>query len=120
MMFNWQDFIKLGELFVSARKEGLQEAHYRTAISRLYYGTFGLIRETLESKGLRVPRDKNVHLCTIEMLRRSESEKEREIGLHLDRLRRERNIADYDNEFSINESRAQNSLKYAKLILKRL
>lgn len=120
MRFNWRDFITLGELFVTPQGEKLQEAYWRTAISRFYYGVFGLIREGLESKGFTVPRDKNVHLYIIEALRKSDNEKEREIGLHLDRLRRERNIADYDSEFSVNEVKVKNSHKYVQLILKRL
>lgn len=126
MRFSWQDFITLGNLFItqvlllSPQEEELQEAYLRTSISRLYYGIFGLVREALESKGFKAPKDKSIHLYTIETLRKSESEKEREIGLYLDRLRRERNIADYEREFSVNVARAQNCRKYVESILKKL
>lgn len=120
MSFNWRGFITLGELLLSPKEEELQEAYWRTSISRLYYGVFGLINKNLKLKGHKTPRDKSVHLYTIETLRKSDSEKERETGLHLDRLRRKRNIADYDGELYVDQTRVRNSHRYAQLILKRL
>lgn len=46
MSFNWRGFITLGGLLLSPKEEELQEAYWRTSISRLYYGVFGLINKT--------------------------------------------------------------------------
>jgi hypothetical protein len=58
-MINGSDFIRLaGKLCVLSNSD---EAAYRTAVSRAYYGAFHLADEFLENLGFPVPRNENAH-----------------------------------------------------------
>lgn len=84
------------------------EEYGRSAVSRACYGMFGVIRERLEGQtGRRFTQDRSVHSQVIEALIADTRPEFKEVGQNLDRLRRERNRADYDGRtpFSANEAR---------------
>lgn len=109
MSFDWRLYIKLAdELINFHRTKSLAESYWRSAISRAYYGVFCLSRNFLISKGIRIPR-KNVHRFVIEKYKNSPDQVEKKIGVELDRLRKDRVDADYDDRKSINNSYATRS-----------
>jgi len=109
MSFDWRLYIKLAdELINFHRTKCLAESYWRSAISRAYYGVFCLSRNFLISKGIRIPR-KNVHRFVIEKYKNSPDQVEKKIGVELDRLRKDRADADYDDRKSINNSYATRS-----------
>ncbi|NOX63716.1 MAG: hypothetical protein GXP42_17465 [Chloroflexi bacterium] len=98
MSFDWTNYIRLAEAL--EREAGLfsdEEACLRSAISRAYYGAFGLARDVAVSQdGLILSRSPKDHVRVIAHFRRSSQKTRRRIGLDLDRLRRVRNRADYE------------------------
>ncbi len=109
MSFDWRLYIKLAdELINFHRTKSLAESYWRSAISRAYYGVFCLSRNFLISKGIRIPR-KNVHRFVIEKYKNSLDQVEKKIGVQLDRLRKDRVDADYDDRKGINNSYATRS-----------
>jgi uncharacterized protein (UPF0332 family) len=95
MPFEWISFLNVAERLIAAPEAGIEEAYFRSAVSRTYYGLFGTVRQTVEKKGQRFSPI-NIHSQVIKFLKRSKNPLERKIGAELDRLRKERVKADYE------------------------
>jgi uncharacterized protein (UPF0332 family) len=89
---NAQHFLTLARALAA----GNSEAEWRTAISRAYYATFHTARELLHDLGFVVPRDDSAHRYLIYRLNNGQHPSAERAGLDLDRLRSDRNSADYD------------------------
>jgi uncharacterized protein (UPF0332 family) len=111
MSFDWNKFIEL------AKNLHLQKTEecFRTAISRVYFGIFCIIRNY---KGYKGYKKSNVHSKVIEALITSEDPNEQEIRKMLDELRRVRNLADYDEDKNINEEFSKRCILKANEILR--
>jgi uncharacterized protein (UPF0332 family) len=100
MSFDWKDYIKLAEkLQNETNKNSIEEAYYRSMISRSYYGVFCISRIKAGLEFYRpIPRtgDPGVHEKVISYYKSSKIREEKLIGKFLDDLRKERNDADYD------------------------
>ena len=56
MSFDWQSYISLAEeLLELSQRKSLEEACFRSAISRSYYGVFCIARNFLKKKGISIP-----------------------------------------------------------------
>jgi uncharacterized protein (UPF0332 family) len=86
------------------------EARLRTSVSRAYYSSFLVARERLGLTRERVPE---VHRTVIEEL----GARNRPAGVRLHRLRRMRNIADYDLSTRIESEDAAMALELAERII---
>lgn len=104
MVFNWKDFHEVG-LHLDKFS---QEAYKRSSIGRYYYACFNLIKIYFEKKYYTIGRNYNIHSILINKLRYHDVEKEVELSLLLDNLRKYRNNADYDITFK------KNNIKKAK------
>jgi len=81
-------------------KAGNSEAHYRSSVSRAYYGAFGHVRE-----GLSIyVADHSVHQAVIGALKRSKSLEYKKIGSRLEVLFKKRKEADYDYRRTVNRN----------------
>ena len=114
MSFNWIDFIKLAKRLVENQDD---EASLRSGISRAYYGVFCIARN---KAGLKNYKKADVHREVIKCYRNSGSCDEAEAGVILDQMRKERNIADYDEDKEIKSELAKRVLLKAEKILKKL
>ena len=96
MAFDWREYLALAEALASHADERYsEEAAHRAAVSRAYYAAFGHARRHASSRlGFRptgTPRD---HV----LLRRHFALRRRAAVAHrLDRLRKWRNLCDYDD-----------------------
>ena len=128
MSFNWTEYFDVAqELYEQAKKSPVyQEAKVRIVISRAYYSAFGMARDHLRYKerisefqqmnGERA----NIHEHVRKTFANSTDLKRAEIGANLDRLRKYRNIADYNlNDPMFNKPlvTAQATLRWAKDVL---
>ena len=86
-----RDFLALAK---DLRKRG-DAAALRTAISRAYYYAFVLSRKYV-GKYHPIPSSVDAHKFLPELLQNSGNDDLRDVGKHLDDLRRDRNEADYD------------------------
>jgi len=97
-MFDWVNYIILAnELIKYKNEESIQ-----SAISRLYYGFFGVLRHYLTNvkhKHYLKQKKGNVHKKVFYELYHSDDLTEYELSLLLNKLRSYRNNADYDEEF---------------------
>ncbi len=117
MSFDWKLYIDLADELVSYQKtSGLQDAYYRTAISRSYYGVFCIARNLLIKKGPGIPYS-DEHRYVREEFKKSPKRIEKQIGEHIGRLWRERKDADYEEGASIDRTRADTACKIAKKTL---
>lgn len=99
MSFDWSEYLNLAlELAGQAASPAGQEARLRTAISRAYYGAFCKGRNHLRDKdGRRIPSGGQVHQYVRDEFKKSTDKLRKQIGHNLDRLRSDRNKADYDD-----------------------
>jgi uncharacterized protein (UPF0332 family) len=89
-----RNFIALaGRLAVAPAAD---EAMYRTAVSRAYYGAFHLARGFLFELGFAPVRNANIHGLVRQYLNGSKNRDARVASSHLQRLQTARNQADYD------------------------
>lgn len=110
-LFNWLLYLDVSD---DLMRHG-SEAHFRSAVSRAYYGVFGEIRVVLEGQGVRLPKDR-IHTSVGQWLLSRPVRPVAQIGLDLGRLRRERNRADYDPTGGFNRARAEKALLIARHI----
>ncbi|HDG98751.1 MAG TPA: hypothetical protein ENG73_11400 [Desulfobacterales bacterium] len=119
MSFDWSSFLDLAHKLSS--KESLpkvdEEAKLRTSISRAYYAAHHKARRYLEKEGYRVPKDGTAHGFVIDSLKRHPDGKYRILGIHLDRLLKDRIRADYRSQFVDLQQRLNIDLMYAKRIV---
>jgi hypothetical protein len=101
MSFDWQSFQRLAnELISMQRIPEIQEAYFRSAISRSYYAAFCRARDTLQAKGVTLPPGK-VHEFVREQYESSPDRALNAIGANLHRLFSKRIHADYKDSPAI-------------------
>ncbi len=109
--FDWFLYLKVSDDLMSFGSE----AHYRSAISRAYYGVFIAIRDALDKKGIQLLQ-KDIHAFVTNWLKQQPVSHFRQMGNNLSRLRRERNHADYDTYEVFSLERGEKSLIMARQI----
>ena len=82
--------------FAQSLIKGKNEEHFRTSVSRSYYGLYNHIALSLESMGHPLPPDANGHKKAVHYLRNCNVKAVEDIASPLEDLRLERNSADYD------------------------
>ncbi|MCK4330976.1 MAG: hypothetical protein KAW81_00315 [Dehalococcoidia bacterium] len=107
--FDWLIYLDVADNLLGFHAEG----YSRSAVSRAYYGVFGEIRDRLEHRGIQFKRE-NIHREIIEWLKNQADKGIVHIGVELDRLRRERNWADYNSIRTFTRLRAEKSLLKAR------
>lgn len=104
-------FLALAETLAQAVAE---EAHHRSAISRAYYSVFLLAREKLMTSNVLAPfTTGEVHREVVRALRSVNQAN----GDQLDKLRRQRNRADYDlRNVHVSRREAQQTVAVARAL----
>ncbi len=93
----------------------------RSVVGRAYYAVFSPARDLMESRrGKPFSMQRSVHTQVIYALRQDQNPTVAEIGLDLDRLRRERNRADYRGNVTFTVKRARKALIQGRDIARRL
>lgn len=101
-MFDWEKFVMLASLLLVEE----EEEYVRTAVSRYYYGLFGVIRRYLinvKHKNYLRNGGSDVHRKIYNELRFSNDSTEKHISSILNKLRLIRNSADYDDYLDVGE-----------------
>jgi len=98
MTFDWSEYLELArELIGQNVAPAGEEARLRAAVSRAYYAAFCKARNHLLAEGCHLPQDGKVHAAVHSEFRQSAEKRRKQIGLDLQRLRADRNRADYDD-----------------------
>ena len=118
-MFNPKDFLKLS---ADLSKPGLNEAQYRTAISRSLYGVFLWAREELDCRGQKVKATNEdegpyEHSKVRECFKRGKF-KHYAVSQRLGALYKLRYQSDYDLDSTIQHSDLLQALEYVEYIRK--
>lgn len=113
MSFDWKDYVYLADE-LSGREE---ESCLRSSISRAYYGLFCLARNNKSYQNYVPKKGENIHWIVINAYKNSSDKNEQDIGRILDKLRRSRNGADYNEDRPINKGLAQRAVYSAMRIL---
>ena len=118
MRFDWTQYLFLAqELTKGSRSSSNHEAMLRTAISRAYYASFCSARNFLiDDKKKVIPTTGEAHGIVKEIFNGSTNIMELDIATDLDRLRIDRNKADYDDEVLGLDSMSEFALKLCQNI----
>jgi len=121
MSFNWSEYLALAQqLAGKAQISATQESRLRSAISRAYYSAFIQARNHLRDRmSLSIPR-KNTHEYVIKQFQNSSDPIRQQIGEALDRIRYNRNLADYDDTVANLPTITRRSLKLAAQVISAL
>ena len=119
MSFDWVQYLGLAqELFEQASTSPLKDADLRSSISRAYYAAFHRARSRLYEKwGISLPTDATAH---IEIRRELRLRGQQRIVVILNRMRVDRNKADYDDFITNLTFTAQENLRRAKQVIAEL
>ncbi len=101
MGFDWKLYHKLAEHMTTSCSTELEDAAYRSRISRSYYAAFCTAREFVIEKITHRQFEKkgNVHRKVPELLKQQNNINLVKVSDALGELRDLRNAADYDNEY---------------------
>ena len=72
------------------------ECEWRTAVSRSYYGLFHIVAEFLDAHQVGIPKNAGGHMEAYRSLNECKVEALRSVARVLNKLRTDRNSADYD------------------------
>lgn len=99
MTFDWSEYLKLAqELAGDGAGSPNEEAKLRSSVSRAYYAAFCKARNHLRDiDGYQISQHVNVHKHVRDQFKDSSNKARKKIGTDLDRLRKRRNKADYDD-----------------------
>ena len=119
MSFDWSAYLSLArELARIGATHASREAESRFAISRAYYAAFCKTRNFfIINDGTNFSLGPEVHTEVKNKLLTSRNRRERTIGENLNRLRRLRNKADYDDQFRRIQNDTQFAIELAEDIL---
>jgi hypothetical protein len=90
--FDWLEYLDVADLLLTHPSEGF----WRSATSRAYYGVYCRLREIVERRIGRRLTGPESHREVMNHLRQDRRSTVSRMGQRLDRLRRERNVADYE------------------------
>ena len=116
MSFDWSDYLDLAQdLFTQSANAPYTDASLRSAISRAYYAAYHKARTRLYDKwGIAVPADASAHSA---VRREFKQKNQKLIATTLDRMRIDRNKADY-NDAVVNLSiTAKENLRRANQVI---
>jgi len=118
MSFEWNHYLDLAyDLTTSENANINQEAAQRCAISRAYYAVFCKSRNYLRDIDNDINlNSSSVHFLVSQKFEQSKDTTRKRIGVNLSRLRKLRNKADYQDNFSNLENNTNIALKTADLI----
>jgi uncharacterized protein (UPF0332 family) len=122
MSFDWLHYTEIAHRLAESPFIDYQEACYRSAISRAYYGAFCLCRDRAALKNY-IPAsetDLPTHKKVIQTYKGSPHKKEKNLGRTLDELRRLRNRADYEGEKEIKTNDVKRAILMMSEIIKAL
>lgn len=99
MTFDWSQYLNLAKEFLcQPTPPANQEAKMRSAISRAYYAAFISARNYLpETEEHSIPKTADAHKYVVQQFKQSSDADRQNIGSNLEKLRRDRNAADYNN-----------------------
>lgn len=122
MNFDWSEYLNLAqELAGQATSPSSQEAKLRSAISRAYYAAFCEARNHLRDREKHsIPRGGQAHPYVRNQFKKSPDKVRREVGENLNRLRIDRNKADYDDTIAGLSAVTRKALSLAERVLSRL
>lgn len=117
IVFDWEEYLNLAKDLVARNiAQSQEDAILRSAISRAYYAAFHKAKALAPSSHF-ISRGFSSHREVIDFLQRSQNVVERQLGVDLDRLRRNRVKADYEDQINGLLSLTQFSLNLAQTLI---
>lgn len=109
--FAWVEYLELAERLVAWQGEPAAE---RSAISRAYYAAFHTATAYFLLRGGRLTYRGGDHGLLADWFKESGDEELRRIGFDVERLRRSRRVADYNERFADLSHEAQAAVALAR------
>jgi len=113
MSFDWDDYVYLAEDLLTRNEESCR----RTSVSRAYYGVFCRARNKKGYHTHTPRKGESIHWTVINAYKNSANMDEQNVGRVLDKLRRWRNQADYNQDKTVDRPLAERAVYSAKELL---
>jgi hypothetical protein len=123
MRFDWSEYLNLANKLVGAKSTTPQadEACHRAAVSRAYYAAYCLTRNLARGRGWVTLTGAAIdHRNVKNHFKNSRQKNKKQIGVNLERLRADRNDADYKDVLRKPKAIASASISRANRILRLL
>jgi uncharacterized protein (UPF0332 family) len=114
--FDWNDYITLAR----AMRADASEAHYRSAISRAYYGAYNQAKQRFFDDGETFGYKGESHAQVWNYFQKQNDRDYKAIGVFGDRARERRRRADYEDRFPNLDNEVGVSLNAAQEVVNRL
>lgn len=121
--FNWKQYYFLAQELLTKLGQFStgNEAVLRSIISRAYYASFKVCHNYLRDfESVAIPFDGNVHWFVINEFKNKSDDKEKDVCFRLERLRKLRNLADYQDILFDPVYRATQALNISNKILQEI
>ncbi len=115
-MIQGEDFLVVAENLAKGSTEG----DWRTAVSRAYYGAFHAARRLFQDLGFQVPQADQAHAYLWMRLQNCQDAGVAPAGSQLNRLRGDRNRADYELQLDVSDLDARFAVLEARKCLRTL
>lgn len=121
MSFDWPHFLSLAEKLIHTSKDAsLEEAYFRTSVSRAYYSVYGIAAQVLNNVGSQyyaVPIG-NAHKHVRDKFSEGDTRIQKQIGDNLQRLWNQRRKADYEGseKHTCNKEQSTKAVERARTI----
>ncbi len=99
MSFNWSEYLTLAQELAGRVAGSSQEARFRSAISRAYYGAFCSTKNYLKNHDYDIPKSGEAHKVVRDILANMKGQIFKQIESNLARLWKDRKNADYEDQF---------------------
>ena len=124
MTYDWHGYYDIAVKLLGGEpiSTGKSETEYRVATSRLYYSAFILARNYLRDYEGRddIGKSKDDHNNVPILFKHDKDKKNQAIGYNLDRLRKLRNYADYDDNIRNPLNMAEKAFNNASEVITRI
>ena len=122
MSFDWSQYLTLAaDLAARAPNSTSPEAWFRSSLSRAYYAAFQVARQDLERQGRYAPlTGDNAHAYVRDRLKQDPNPSRRKLAFDLERLRTDRNEADYEDVVQGLETMVSSALILAQRVVSTL
>ena len=119
MSYDWKQFFEFSKNLYKDKLLHVDNiTKERVVVSRSYYAAFHYANDFLTSRKMKTENYGGEHDKVIQSLKKAKDTKLLKLGLNLERAKKNRKIADYDSNFTLNEREVEKHLKNTGGIIK--
>lgn len=121
MSYDWKQFLKFSQNLYADKTLDVDDiTKERVVVSRSYYAAYHYANDFLTFRKIKTSNYGSEHDKVIKSLKNTKNPKLIKLGLNLERAKKNRTIADYKDQFTLNERDVEKHLKITGEIIKNI